>query len=170
MPRKPRVSRGGIAYHVMNRGNNRDAIFHKPADYDAFLNILARVRESEPGVRVLGYCLMANHWHLVLWPKADGQLSRFVQLLSTTHVRRYFAHYHRDSGGHLYQGRFKAFPIQRDEHLLSVLRYVEANPLRAKKVNRGRDWKWSSLSARLAQDPLKLLDEWPVDRPADWEK
>ena len=170
MPRKPRVSRGGIAYHVMNRGNNRDAIFHKPADYDAFIAILSRVRETEAGVRVLGFCLMPNHWHLVLWPKSDGQLSRFVQRLSTTHVRRSFAHRHRDWGGHLYQGRFRAFPIQRDEHLLSVLRYVEANPLRAKKVERGCQWKWSSLSARLAGDPLKLLDEWPIARPDDWEK
>ena len=169
MPRKPRVSRGGLAYHVMNRGNNRDSIFHKAADYDAFLNILAHVREAEPGVRVLAFCLMPNHWHLVLWPREDGQLSRFVQLLSTTHVRRYFAHYHRDSGGHLYQGRFRAFPIQRDEHLLAVLRYVEANPLRGKKVQRGRDWKWSSLSAHLSGDPLKLLDEWPIDRPKNWE-
>ena len=173
MPRKPRVSRGGLVYHVMNRGNNRDAIFHKQADYDAFLKVLSQVREAEPGVRLLGFCLMPNHWHLVLWPKADGQLSRFVQLLSTTHVRRYFAHYHTDSGGHLYQGRFRAFPIQRDDHLLSVLRYVEANPLRAKKadkVKRGRDWKWSSLSARLSGDPLKLLDAWPIDRPGDWEQ
>ena len=125
MPRKLRNSRGGLAYHVMNRGNGRAAIFHKPADYEAFLGMLAQVRQAEPGVRVLGFCLMPNHWHLVLWPKADGQLSRFVQRLATTHVRRHHAHYHVQAGGHLYQGRFKAFPIQEDEHLLSVLRYVE---------------------------------------------
>src|SRR5947209_7918875 len=169
MPRKPRVSRGGIAYHAMNRGNGRREVFHKAGDYRAFLAILAEVREAEPGVRVLGFCVMPNHWHLVLWPKADGQLSRFVQRLSTTHVRRHHAHYHAEAGGHLYQGRFKAFPVQRDEHLLDVLRYVEANPLRAKKVERSCDWKWSSLSLRLAGDPELLLDEWPVPRPADWE-
>ena len=170
MPRRPRVSRGGIAYHVMNRGNGRREIFHKAADYEAFLGILADVRQAEAGVRVLGFCLMPNHWHLVLWPRADGQLSRFVQRLSTTHVRRHHAHYQTEAGGHLYQGRFKAFPIQRDEHLLDVLRYVEANPLRARKVDRGRDWKWSSLWARIAGDPEKLLDEWPVPRPGDWER
>jgi putative transposase len=152
MPRKPRASRGGLSYHVMNRGNGRRPIFHKPADYDAFLKALSQVRQAEPGVRVLGFCLMPNHWHLVLWPRADGQLSRFVQRLSTTHVRRHHAHYHSDAGGHLYQGRFKAFPVQRDEHLLSVLRYVEANPLRAGKVKHARQWRWSSLWARCGGD------------------
>ena len=169
MPRQPRVSRGRIAYHVMNRGNGRQPIFLKPADYDAFLTALSQVREMEAGVRVLGFCLMPNHWHLVLWPRADGQLSRFVQRLSTTHVRRRHAHYNSAGGGHLYQGRFKAFPIQRDEHLLSVLRYVEANPTRANLVKRARQWQWSSLAARLSGDELKLLDEWPIARPDDWE-
>ena len=92
---------------------------------------------------VQAYCLMPNHFHLVLRPRADGDLSRFMQWLLTSHVRRYHRHYH--SSGHVWQGRFKAVPIQDDEHLLTVLAYVEANPLRARLVPKGTDWLWSSL-------------------------
>ena len=69
---------------------------------------------------------MPNHFHLVLWPRGDGDLSRWMQWLLTSHVRRYHRHYH--GSGHVWQGRFKAFPIEQDEHLLTVLRYVERNP------------------------------------------
>jgi putative transposase len=124
-----------MVYHVLNRGNGRMRLFHKPGDYDAFVGLLGEVQKSVP-VRILGYCLMPNHWHLVLWPERDGELPRFMQRLSTAHVRRRHAHYHADAGGHLYQGRYKSFPVQQDEHLLAVLRYVEANPIRAKLSDR----------------------------------
>src|SRR5207248_6613964 len=86
---------------------------------------------------------------------------------TVTHVRRYFEHYHDQAGGHLYQGRFKSFPVQDDHHLLTVLRYVEANPLRAGLVARAEDWNWSSLKL-LHQGRGHLLDEWPLPRPSDW--
>src|SRR6266511_2879528 len=119
-------------------------------------------------MRILGYCIMGNHWHLVLWPYQDGELSRFIGRLTTTHVRRYFLHYHDQAGGHLYQGRFKNFPVENDASVLQVLRYAEANPLRAKMVPRAQDWPFSSLwhLARGESDPL--LDELPVERPANW--
>jgi putative transposase len=121
------------------------------------------------GIRLLGFCLMPNHWHLVLWPEADGELSLFMSWLSNTHVRRYHQHYHSYGQGHIYQGRFKSFPIEEDEHLLTVLRYVEANPLRAKMVERAGEWRWSSMSCRRSpRKNAELLSEWPVDRPADW--
>ena len=86
----------------------------------------------------------------------DGELSRWMHWLMTTHVRRYQGR-HRSSG-HVWQGRFKAFPIQEDEHLLAVLRYIERNPLRAKFVDRAEDWPWSSLPwlSRLEHAPVKL--------------
>ncbi len=87
-------------------------------------------------LRILGYVLLPNHFHLVLWPRRDGDLSRWMQWLLTSHVRRYHRHYH--GSGHVWQGRFKAFPIEQDEHLLAVLRYVERNPLRANLVRAGR--------------------------------
>src|SRR3954470_9431765 len=174
MPRTGRKAPGGRVYHVINRGNGRARLFHKPGDFDAFVRLLAEYRR-QVDMRVLGFCLMGNHWHLVLWPRADGDLSRFMLRLTTAHVRRHHAHYHRSAGGHLYQGRFKSFPVQPDApHLRSVLRYVEANPVRAKLVRRGRAWPWSGLRARVRGESggvaaADLLDPWPVDVPADWE-
>ena len=179
MPRTARKAAGGVVYHVLNRGNGRQRLFHKPADYDAFVALLAEVKGAVPGVSLLAYCLMPNHWHLVLLPRRDGQLSRFMQRLTTAHVRRHHAHYHADgAGGHLYQGRFKSFPVQDDAHLLTVLRYVESNPLRADPplAPKPAGWRWCSFAARAAGNPSSpggnatLLDEWPVEVPRDWEK
>jgi putative transposase len=127
MPRTARAAVGGPCYHVLNRGSARAEVFHKDEDYTAFVRLLPLAMERLP-TRLLGFCLMPNHFHPVLWPHKDGDLGRFTQWLLTSHVRRYHRHYH--SSGHVWQGRFKAFPIQRDEHLLTVLRYVEWNPLR----------------------------------------
>ena len=169
MARGLRQSAGGVIYHVLNRGNARRTIFRKDRDAAAFMRLLGEVKLAVP-VRVLGYCLMGNHWHLVLWPRGEGELSRFMHRLSVTHVRRWFEHYHDEAGGHLYQGRFKSFPVQDDAHLLTVLRYVEANPLRANLVERAEDWPWSSLRAHLYGEPGggQLLDAWPIERPPDW--
>jgi putative transposase len=159
---------------VLDRGNGRQRLFHKPADYDAFVALLGQVKQALPGVLVLAYCLMPNHWHLVVLPRRDGELSRFMQRLSTAHVRRHQAHYHADgSGGHLYQdqGRFKSFPVQADDlHLLTVLRYVESNPLRGNRplARRPSAWRWCTFAARTTPQGRQLLDEWPVDRPRDW--
>ena len=137
MPRTARGSVGGYSYHVLNRGNARSAVFHKPDDYRAFVEIMAEASVRIP-MRILAYCLMPNHFHFALWPRDDGDLSRWMHWLLTTHVRRYLRHYH--SSGHIWQGRFKAFPIEGDEHLLTVLRYIERNPLRAHLVDRAEDW------------------------------
>jgi len=109
-------------------------------------------------MRVLAYCVMPNHFHLVLWPSPDGDLSRWMQWLLTAHVRRYHRHYH--SSGHVWQGRFKAFPIQEDQHLLTVLRYVERNPLRAGLVERAEHWSWSSLHGLAAGRPAPRGQTW----------
>ena len=106
----------------------REEVFHKNEDYVAFLDLVEEAGERLP-MRVLAWCLIPNHFHLVLWPHGDGDLSRWMQWLLTSHVRRYHRHYH--SSGHVWQGRFKAFPIEEDEHLWTVLRYVERNALRA---------------------------------------
>lgn len=168
MPRTGRAAPGGRVYHVLNRGNGRCRLFHKDADYEAFESLLAEVRQAVP-VELLAWCLMPNHWHLVLRPAEDGQLSRFMLRLSTAHVRRHFAYYHTSSGGHLYQGRFKCFPVQDDGHYLTVCRYVEANPLRGGLVERARDWQWSSLWVYLHKTATLRPDPWPVRRPAGWE-
>ena len=123
MPRTARSCSGGYTYHVLNRGNAAGAVFHGADDYDAFLDLMAESSVRTP-MRILAYCLMPNHFHLALWPRKDGQVSRWMHWLMTTQVRRYLARYR--SSGHVWQGRFKAFPIQEDEHLLSVLRCIGA--------------------------------------------
>jgi putative transposase len=154
-----------MCYHVLNRGNGRSDVFHKDQDFAAFLQLLADANERLP-MRVLGYVLLHNHFHLVLWPRHDGDLSRWMQWLMTAHVRRYHRHYH--GSGHVWQGRFKAFPIQQDEHLLSVLRYVERNPLRANLVARAEEWAWSSLSWRPTGKRPEILSDGPVPLPRNW--
>lgn len=163
MPRTIRASEGGMCYHVLNRGNARAEVFHKSGDYEAFLDTTAEAGLRVP-MRVLAYCLMPNHFHLVVRPVADGDLSRWMGWLMTTHVRRYLTHYHHS--GHVWQGRFKAFPIQDDGHLLAVLRYVERNPLRANMVAKAEEWPWSSLHPGASRRPLKV--ECPEPHPADW--
>src|SRR5438477_12811066 len=112
---------------------------------------------------------MNNHWHLVLCPQKDGELGRFMQWLTVTHVRRWHEHRGSVGSGHLYQGTYKSFPIQADEHLLMVLRYVERNALRAGLVKRAEQWQWCSLWAgEGAGETRAMLSEWPVDRPKDW--
>jgi putative transposase len=170
MPRTARASAGNYCYHVLNRGNARQEVFHKPDDYAAFLKLMADAnrRDDGPDIRILAYCLMPNHFHLVLWPREDGDLSRWMQWLLTSHVRRYHRHYHSD--GHVWQGRFKAFPIQKDEHLLTVMRYVERNPVRAKTlgVRKAERWPWSSISSTTPAVERPKLDRGPVPRGPEW--
>lgn len=167
MPRTGRASVGGMCYHVLNRGNAQRDVFHQAGDYRAFVSLLQEASERVP-MRVLAYCLMPNHFHVAVWPRKDGELSRWMQWLLTAHVRRYHRHY--QSSGHVWQGRFKAFPIQQDDHLLTVLRYIERNPLRAGMVARSEDWLWSSLRGRAALDPKVPTDSVPVAGPSDWIK
>ena len=167
MPRTARAAVGGIFYHVLNRGNGRMGIFRKPGDYRAFVQLLIDAKERAE-VEVFGFCLMPNHWHLVLRPKRSGGLAAYLSWLSNTHVKRYRAHYRRTSG-HLYQGRYKSFPVQEEDYFLQLMRYVEANPLRAKPplAERAQDWEWSSAGCG-EEVSGKLLDAWPMDRPQSW--
>lgn len=171
MPRTARQTPGGLVYHALNRANARLKLFRKAADYSAFLQVFDSALERHP-VRVLGYCLMPTHWHFVLWPKADGQLSEFLRWLTLTHSVRWHAHHRTTGSGHVYQSRFKSFVVADDDHLLTVLRYVERNPLRAGLVERAEDWPWSSLACRTAggEDAEKRLHAWPEVGGAAWRK
>jgi putative transposase len=173
MPRTNRIAPGGWVFHVLNRGNARMGVFERDSDYQAFEALLRETCERFT-LRLLAYCLMPNHWHLVLCPREDGDLGRFMQRLTTTHVRRWHLYRHTEGTGHLYQGLYKSFPIQRDEHFLTVCRYVERNPLRANLVARADDWPWSSLAAwrmtrsQAERENKPILADWPVDRPRVW--
>ncbi len=170
MGRPLRAAAGGIIYHVLNRANGRQVMFDKPQDYQVWENVLMEAQIQVP-VRILAYCVMPNHWHLVLWPRHDGDLSRFMAWLTLTHTQRWHAQHQSVGSGHLYQGRFKSFPVQTDEHFLTVCRYVERNALRAKLVKRAENWQWSSLWRRIqGPNQSQSLTDWPVMRPRQWVK
>jgi putative transposase len=153
MGRTPRRTEPGLVYHVLNRGNARRAFRHKPADFDAFERVLAEAKQQVP-MRILAYCLMPNHWHLVLWPEGGPDLSRFVGWLTLTHTQRWHAHYHNVGTGHLDQGRFKSFPVEGDDHFYTLCRHVEGNALRAGLLTgRAEDWPWCSLKVKRGQAP-----------------
>ncbi len=154
-------------YHVLNRGVGRRELFFKAEDYAAFERVLGEAHARVP-LPILAYCLMPNHWHFVVQPRDDDQVADFMQWLTQTHTQRWHAHYHTAGTGHLYQGRFKNFPVQPDVHLLLVLRYVERNALRANLVERAEQWRWGSLWRREQGVGTGLLAAWPLALPADW--
>ena len=169
MPRAARVAPGGLVYHVLNRGVGRSRLFFKEADFVAFEDLLAETLALRP-MRICAYCLMPNHWHLVLWPKHDDDLAAFMQRLTVTHVTRWQRHRRQVGYGHVYQGRYKSFPVESDDYFYQVVRYVERNPLRANLVRKADAWRWSSLWRRLHGDreQKQLLSPWPVTQPRNW--
>src|SRR5690348_9601079 len=135
MPRRARAAPGGVVYHVLNRSVGKMKMFRREGDYEAFLRVISEAHERHP-IRILSLCVMPSHWHFVVWPRADGQLTDFFRWLAHTHAMRWRTSHHTVGYGHLYQGRFKSFPVQADSHLRTVCRYVERNPLTAGLVTR----------------------------------
>jgi putative transposase len=156
---------GGEIYHVLNRANARLSIFFKEEDYILFESILEEAKEKYD-MRILAYCLMPNHFHLVLHSKKDGDIQKFMQWVTLTHTQRWHIQNRTVGSGHLYQGRYKSFIIEKDNHLQAVIRYVERNPLRAKLVKKAENWSFSSLLKRLS-GKSKLLSPWPIEEPKD---
>jgi putative transposase len=165
MPRTARFIVANYCYHVLNRSNKKARVFHERADYEQFLALIHRAQERVH-VPILAACLMPNHFHLVVRPRRADDLARWMQWAFTTHVRWHHAKY--ESSGRLWQGRFKAFLIQEDHHLLTVMRYVERNALRAKLVERAEDWKWGSLGWRALRHPPVDICESPISLPGYW--
>ena len=158
-------------YHVWNRAAGRVRLFKKEEDYAAFNRLLIEAHERHP-IRILDWCLMPNHWHFVVYPRRDDEVSRFFRWLTLTHAMRAKTHRRVMGMGPLYQGRFKSLPVERNEHLRTLLRYVDRNPLRAGLAKRSRQWKWGGLWARRKGDELlrDLLSAWPIAEPADWDQ
>jgi putative transposase len=167
MPRIARGLFGGFVYHILNRGNGGQKVFHKDKDYEAFVSLIRDAKERFP-LKIFAYCLMPTHFHMVVMhPQAD-YLSKWMQWLMTSHVRRYHQHY--GTTGYIWQGRFKSFIVQADNYLLTVLRYVEGNPVRAQLVSSAKDWLWSSHRERIGQKPALLVSEPPIALPEQWDK
>jgi putative transposase len=165
----PRIARGfidGFVYHVINRGNGGQTVFHENRDYQAFVDIVKKAKRVI-GVKLFAYCLMPDHFHMIVLPARADHLSKWMQWIMTSYVRRY----HRDYGtnGHLWQGRFKSFIVQQDEHLIRLLRYVEGNPVRTGLVNTSKEWYWSSHRETLGKRLRTVIDELPIELPKAWE-
>ncbi len=176
MPRLNRPTEDGLIYHAINRGNNHADVFIDDEDRTAFLDALDRAKQRYP-FRLLGYCLMTNHFHLLLRPEAGQSVSRILQSVTVAHTSRF--HKRHGSVGHVWQGRFKSPVVQDDAHVLTVLRYIEANPLRAGMVADLADYPWSSFQAHGLghADPLlnavPLLEELgrtPAERRSRWKR
>ena len=171
MGRAPRNSQGGYVYHVIGRGLKPKPMFRSLEDYQDFDSTLAQaVERFEP--RLIAYCILPKHWHLVLTPRKDGDLSKFMAWLTMTHSVRWHTKPKRSASGGLYERRFRSFPVQDNSQLLDVLRFVESHPIRSGLVKDLRDWPWSSWSRR-AQEPdaaWPLLSNPPIPFPSDWNK
>ena len=172
MPRIARIDIGNHVYHVLNRANVSMQIFDADDDYKQFESILKDAVETY-SMRLLAYCIMPNHWHLVLYPKHDGDMRLFMGWLTNTHTRRWHTEKDTVGQGHLYQGRYKSFLCQEDRHFLTLVRYVERNAKKANLVKKAEHWRWSSAWRREYgnHEQKKLLSVWPVDIPigySDW--
>ncbi len=171
MARQARIDLGNYVYHVINRSNGRVKIFHSKTDYQDFEYLLNEIRETYD-IRILAYVIMPNHWHLLLYPINDGSMSKALHWLGTSHARRHHTRKETIGGGRLYQGRYKSFLVQEDVHLLTVLKYIERNPVRAKLTTKPETWKWGSAYRRIHGTVIekKLLAELPVEMPSNYHR
>jgi putative transposase len=169
MPRNARVDVGDEIYHVINRSNGRYQIFNTKTDYRIFEELLLETKELVD-MRLLAYIVMPNHWHLVLYPKKDSDLGTFMHRLTNAHTRKVHALTNTNGNGHLYQGRYKSFIVDTDNYLLSVIKYVERNAVRAKLARQCENWQWGSAYRRIngTRGEKKLLDPSPTSLPRDY--
>ncbi|WP_186804655.1 transposase [Limihaloglobus sulfuriphilus] len=170
MPRPKRKIKGGYCYHVLNRANGRLRIFKKRDDFLAFERILCESQERI-NIKIYGWCIMSNHWHLLLEPCGDGDLSAFMHWLTVTHTMRHHSSHGTSGTGHIYQGSFKSFPVQQN-HITRILRYIEANPLKAKMVDDAGDYRWSSFGCHIGRPNPDIpfrVSELPVKLPRNWK-
>ena len=166
MPRKRRFAPTGYPFHVINRGNDRRKIFFEDADYEAFIHLLARGKQRYP-VKLYALCAMPNHFHAVLEPEAERALSAYLQWVQGRYACDLRSLTRTTGHGHVFQRRFWSDGIDDAQHFLSVVRYVEANPVRAGLVSSADEWSWSSMALRTYEDE-SLLDPLPFVLPDNW--
>ena len=168
MPKRQYPSSGGLVFHVCNRAIRRETLFHTRDDFLAFIRAVVEA-QTVVDMRLLEWCLMRNHFHFLLWPRADGDLTRFLYMVSQRHACRW-SRFHRTRGtGPVYQGRFNARPVDSGFSFLTRACYVIRNPVEKHLVTRAEDWPWCSASTAALPEPRPALHEhWPLPRPANW--
>lgn len=169
MPRQARIDIAGEVYHVINRANARLRIFVTHKDYAAVLKALEEVLANLP-IDIFSFCIMPNHWHFSVRSRRNGDMGRFFGKFTQKVTQCWHAAHQSAGSGHLFQGRFKSFLVEKDSYFLQLMQYIESNPLRAGLVKRAEDWKWSSLYVRThdIDRSIRLLADWPVHGPADY--
>jgi putative transposase len=167
MPRTRRVLLPCHVQHVMNRGNARQRIFDDRHDYEDFIELLARAGDHAR-VPLLAFCLMPNHWHLVLWPSSPKSLSAYMHWLTSTHVLRLHRRRGTTGQGHIYQERYRHVTVTTERQFLVLCRYVESNAAQGGMVPRAEDWPYCSLVRTKSRSGRELLSPWPVPRPPGW--
>jgi putative transposase len=157
----------GVPQHVFNRGSRKGMLFHDDRDYIAFLELLAEAREACP-MRIFAMCAMPNHWHFLLWPKPDQDVSEFMHQLTTCHAEYYRWKTNSRGQGAVYQSRFGDVVIESSWHLAAAWRYVEMNPVKAGLVASPELWPWSSAARDGPREQILPMDESPEPRSTDW--
>jgi len=158
MPRHPRIHAPGLLYHLMARGNNGQAVFVAPADYEAFLQVLQTTRERYP-FSLSAYVLLPNHFHLLLEVR-ETPTGRLMQAVLTGQARRVNRVHQRR--GQVFQGRYTAILCERDSYLVELVRYLHLNPVRAGLVQRPQDWPWSGQREYLGRAKQRVTAPGPV--------
>jgi len=167
MPRRARKYAQSEYFHIINRGTVRSQIFYGDDDYGTFIGLLAAAVERYD-LPLLSYCLMPNHWHLVAKPNDLNQLSRTMHWLTAVHTIRWRWTHERRGPGPIYQGRFKAVPVEPGAHLSRACRYVERNAFRADLAPRAEKWPWGSACQRVERRRQPRLHPEPFLQSEDW--
>jgi putative transposase len=171
MARKSCIDVGGAIYHVINRANGRNTIFHSDADYVSFENLLFDTTETH-NVLCLAYVIMPNHWHLLIKTFEDGAMARFMRRLTQMHTQNIHMKNRTIGSGHIYQGRYKSHVVNADNYFISALKYIERNSVRAGLCERVEDWQWGSGYQRISNSKrvVHLNADLPVDLPQDYRE
>jgi putative transposase len=169
MARQPRLDIADQIFHVINRSNARWNIFKTNQDFQGVLKSLVETLELIP-IDIFAFCIMSNHWHFIAKPKAGGDMGRFFGKFTQKATQRWHIKHGTVGSGHLFQGRFKSFLVEKDEYFLQLAKYVEANALRAGMVKKAEEWPWSSLYLRLNNPALakRIFASWPIDMPKNY--
>ncbi len=154
MPRPLRNDYADCIYHVMNRSASKQQIFKTDRDYYDFIEIIKKAIERSP-VKIYSYCIMPNHWHFLLSPINNDGVGRFIQTLAGEHAQ--IIRFNTDTIGHgpVYKGRYKSVLVEEDLYFMTLVRYIERNPVRANLCNNPIDWKFSSAWLRKNGDNFK---------------
>jgi putative transposase len=168
VPNHPTEGHAGTTFHVVNRAAYGQLLFEDFGEYLLFMRLLAWALGRSP-IDLFAYCLMPNHWHLLLRPEASGDLSQFMYDLTKQHAQELRRWRDNLGAGAVYQGRYRASPVRTETYFYRAARYVERNPVRARLSERADGWLWSSASGIGIIQGVRLA-EWPEPRPKSWSE